>query len=102
MIEAITEFLANTPYWHPEMIAILIVVGTLVGFINTIAGMATALTYGLFMLMGLPINVANGTCRLGVLAQFSVNSFIFKKSGHLDTKLGVKIGIPVGIGSLAG
>ena len=52
------------------MIILLICCGAFVGFINTIAGMATALSYGLFMMMGLPINVANGTTRVGVLLQF--------------------------------
>ena len=68
------------------MIILLICCGAFVGFINTIAGMATALSYGLFMMMGLPINVANGTTRVGVLLQFLTTSAIFKKEGYLDMK----------------
>jgi Predicted permeases len=98
----IIEYIQNAPYYSPGMLAILIGVGFFVGFINTIAGMATALSYGLFMAMGLPINIANGTTRVGVLAQFAVTSFIFKKKGFLNISTAAKVGIPVGLGSLSG
>ncbi len=64
--------------------------------------MATAISYGVFMAMGLPINVANGTTRFGVLAQFVVSSAIFRKKGYLNLNTGTKVGIPVGIGALLG
>jgi len=98
MFNTIGDYLLNTNPFSPSMIAILIVIGFIVGFVNTLAGMATALSYALFMAMGMPINVANGTSRVGVLAQFAVSSVIFKKEGYLDTK----VGIPVAIGSLIG
>ena len=98
----ILEYLNSTPISSPGIIAILISVGFFFGFINTIAGMATALSYGLFMAMGLPINVANGTTRLGVLLQLITSSFIFKKKGYLNLKTGYNVGIPVGIGALIG
>lgn len=82
--------------------SVLIATGFIVGFINTLAGMATALTYALFMAMGMPINIANGTTRVGILAQFAVSSAIFKREGYLDVKLSWKIAIPVAIGSFAG
>lgn len=102
LLKTILDFIASAPYYNPYIIAILLIVGTIVGFINTIAGMATAISYGLFMLMGMPINIANATTRFGVLAQFSLSSFLYKKGGVLEYKEGVKVGIPVGIGSLAG
>lgn len=102
MFETISDYLLNTPVWSPGIISILIGVGIFVGFINTIAGMATALSYGLFMAMGLPINVANGTTRLGVITQFAVNSTIFKKEGYLDYKQGAIVGIPVALGAFIG
>ncbi len=102
MFDQMLDFLANTPFWDPRMIAILILTGCFVGFINTVAGLASAISYALFMAMGMPINVANATTRLGVLAQFSVNSFIFKKNGYLDLHLALKVGIAVGIGAFAG
>lgn len=72
------------------------------GFVNTVAGMATVISYGLFMAMGMPINIANATSRVGVLLQFSVNSLIFKKEGLLDLSLATKVGIPVAIGAFVG
>ncbi len=101
-MEQITAYLQNTPLLSVGMISILIFVGFFVGFINTVAGMATAISYALFMIMGLPINIANGTTRFGVLAQFITSSVIFKKKGYLDVKIGTWVGIPVGIGALIG
>ena len=102
MIENLTNYLQTADPFSAGMITLLIGVGIFVGFVNTLAGMATALSYALFMAMGMPINVANGTTRVGVLAQFAVSSVMFKKSGYLDTKLATKVGIPVAFGSLAG
>lgn len=102
VLKNIGDFLLNTDIYSWEIISILVAVGILVGFINTMAGMATALSYALFMAMGMPINVANGTIRVGVLSQFAVSSALFKKHGHLDLKLGAKVGVPVAIGSIIG
>ena len=102
MIEQLSDFLANTPITDYRMILLLVGCGAFVGFINTVAGMATAISYGLFMMMGLPINVANGTTRVGVLLQFLTTSAIFKKKGYLDMKTGWKVGIPVGCGAIFG
>lgn len=102
MLEQLHNFLITTPVSDYRIITILIVCGAVVGFINTIAGMATAISYGLFMMMGLPINVANGTTRVGVLLQFLTTSVIFKKKGYLDMKLGWRVGIPVGCGAIIG
>lgn len=102
MLKEVIFFLTNTDIYSPAMITLLVTVGMLVGFVNTLAGMATALSYALFMAMGMPINVANGTTRVGVLAQFAVSSVLFKKQGLLDSKLAIKVGIPIAIGSLIG
>lgn len=102
VLENIGNFLLTTDIYSWEIISVLLFVGILVGFVNTLAGMATALSYVLFMAMGMPINVANGTSRVGVLAQFAVSSALFKKHGYLDIKLGAKVGIPIAIGSVIG
>lgn len=102
MLEQIHTFLSTTPFYDWRIILILIGVGTFVGFVNTIAGLATAISYGLFMLLGLPINVANGTTRVGVLAQFVTTSFIFKKKGYLDVAKGWKVGVLIAIGAVFG
>ncbi|MDD2595522.1 MAG: sulfite exporter TauE/SafE family protein [Bacteroidales bacterium] len=102
MFEQIANFLSTTPIWSVEMLSVLIGVGAFVGFVNTIAGLATSISYALFMAMGMPINIANATTRFGVLAQFSVNSLIFKKKGYLDVSLATKVGIPVALGAFLG
>lgn len=102
MFENLSEYLNTAPLFSPGIITILISVGFFVGFINTIAGMATAISYALFMAMGMPINIANGTTRFGVLSQFLVSSVIFKKKGYLNLRTGSLVGIPVAIGALIG
>lgn len=85
-----------------QIIAILVAAGFMVGIINTLAGSGTIITYSLFMLLGLPANYANGTIRLGVIMQTLAASLTFKKGGVLDYKKGLKLGIPVVIGSIIG
>lgn len=101
-MESIMTFFSTTPYWDPVMIAVLIAVGAFVGFVNTVAGLATVISYSLFMFVGMPINIANATSRVGVLLQFSANSMIFRKEGILDVSLATKVGIPVALGALLG
>jgi len=102
MFENITAYLQTADIYSPPMLTILIVVGFVVGIINTVAGSATAITYMLFMAMGMPISVANATSRIGVLLQFTTSSIIFKKKGFLNFKEAFKIGVPVMIGSIFG
>ena len=98
----IVEFLRTTDVFSWQIISILLIVGFVVGFVNTIAGGATALSYILFMSMGMPANIANGTTRIGVTLQFILSSIVYNKKGYLDKKKGFQIGIPVAIGSLGG
>ena len=101
-MEHFAHFLRTADVFSPEMVAILIGTGFVVGFVNTVAGLASAISYALFMAMGMPVNVANGTTRPGVLLLFGVNSILFKKAGVLPVRTAVRAGIPIAIGSLAG
>ena len=83
-------------------IIILIVAGIFVGFINTLAGGGSIISLPLLMLMGLPANVANGTNRIGILAQNIASVASFKRQKVLETKKGLLLGIPAVIGSLIG
>lgn len=96
------EFFTNLDIYSWEIISLLIVAGFMVGFINTIAGSGTVITYSLFMMLGMPANLANGTIRLGVIMQTLVAGLNFRKNKYLDLKKGLKLGIPVVIGSIAG
>ena len=101
-MERFTHFLSTADLWSPEMLGILIGTGFIVGFVNTIAGLASAISYALFMAMGMPVSMANGTTRPGVLLQFFINSLLFRKAGVLPIRTATRIGIPIAIGSVVG
>jgi uncharacterized membrane protein YfcA len=98
----ITEYFANLDPWTWQAAAILIVAGFLVGIINTIAGSGTVITYSLFMLMGLPAPMANGTVRIGVIMQTLAATLTFRKAKVLEIRKGFYISIPIVIGSVLG
>ena len=50
-------------------IVLLLGSGILVGIINTLGGGGSVITMSLFMAMGIPIALANGTNRIAVLLQ---------------------------------
>ena len=101
-MDFIFDYLRTADVFSIPMIAILVGVGALVGFINTVAGGATAISYMLFMGMGMPANEANGTTRLGVTLQFLTSSIIYNSKGYLDLKRATIVGIPVALGSIGG
>jgi uncharacterized membrane protein YfcA len=102
IFENLNTYLESADVFSLPMLAILIFVGFIVGFVNTVAGSATAITYMLFMAMGMPISVANATSRIGVLLQFTTSSIMFKKKGFFDFREAFKIGTPVMFGSIFG
>ena len=84
------------------IITSLIVSGLLVGFINTLAGGGSIISISLFMFLGLPASVANGTNRIAVILQTLTSTTNFKKQKVLDTRKGLLLGIPTVIGSIIG
>ncbi|MGM0613382.1 MAG: sulfite exporter TauE/SafE family protein [Bacteroidota bacterium] len=83
-------------------VVILIVSGILVGFINTLAGGGTIISLSALILLGLPANIANGTNRIAVTIQTLTSVAVFRHHHVLDTKKGLRLGIPVIIGSVLG
>ena len=83
-------------------VVILIVSGILVGFINTLAGGGTIISLSALILLGLPANIANGTNRIAVTIQTLTSVAVFRHHNVLDTKKGLRLGIPVIIGSILG
>lgn len=81
---------------------LLILSGLTVGFINTIAAGATMISITVFMLVGLPVNLANGTNRVAVLLQNIVATISFRKQKIVDLSVGLRLGIPVIIGTIIG
>ncbi|MFO7864189.1 MAG: sulfite exporter TauE/SafE family protein [Salinivirgaceae bacterium] len=98
----IVEYFTNLDPWTWQAALILIVAGFLVGIINTIAGSGTVITYSLFMLMGLPAPMANGTVRIGVIMQTMAATLTFRKAKVLEIRKGFIISIPIVIGSILG
>ena len=81
---------------------ILIVSGIFVGFINTLAGGGTIISLMLFMYMGLPINVANGTNRIAVIFQNMTSTYNFHQKKLLPVKKAFTLAIPALLGSVLG
>ncbi len=84
------------------IITALIISGLFVGFINTLAGGGTIISLSLFMFLGLPPAVANGTNRVAVVFQTLTSSFGFRKQKALDLHKATILGIPTVIGSIIG
>ena len=84
------------------IVIILIISGIIVGFINTLAGGGTIISMSLFMLLGLPPAVANGTNRIPVILQNVVSVFNFYRDKKIDVKKAIYCTVPVVVGSLFG
>lgn len=85
-----------------QIVAALVVSGVFVGFINTLAGGGTIISLSLFMFLGLPANIANGTNRVAVILQNMTSVTEFRRKKVLDFKKANKLAIPTMIGAIIG
>lgn len=83
-------------------IILLVVSGIVVGIINTLAGGGSVISMSLFMAMGLPVGVANGTNRIAVVMQNLSASLTFLRKRMLDVKSGLKLSVPAVAGNILG
>jgi len=83
-------------------ITILIGSGIIAGFINTLAGGGTVVSFSAFMFLGLPPMVANGTVRLSVIFQNTTAVVYFQKNKLIDWPKVFWLGIPIVLGSIVG
>ncbi|MHC1704017.1 MAG: sulfite exporter TauE/SafE family protein [Tenuifilaceae bacterium] len=81
---------------------LVVFVGVITGFINTLAGSGSLLTLPLLIFMGLPANVANGTNRIAILLQSIVGVGSFKQKKVFEWKDGIWLTIPATVGALIG
>lgn len=81
---------------------ILVVSGIVVGIINTLAGGGSIITMTMFMALGLPINIANGTNRIAVLMQNLTAALTFIRKKMLNVRQGLMLSLPVIVGNIAG
>lgn len=95
-------FLQHFNIYSWQIISLLIISGFLVGFINTVAGNGTIISFSLFMGLGLPANFANGTTRLGVVLQTLAATLYFKKHNFIALRKGLILAIPTTVGSIIG
>ena len=85
-----------------DIIIMLVLSGIVVGVINTLAGGGSIITMTVFMVLGLPIGIANGTNRIAVFLQNFTASVTFIRKRMLDVKNGLLLSVPVIIGNIAG
>lgn len=80
----------------------LIAVGLVAGVVNTLAGGGSLLTVPLLVIFGLPGTIANGTNRVGVLAQGLVACWRFDAEGISELRSALPMLPPVLVGSIVG
>jgi uncharacterized membrane protein YfcA len=85
-------------YYYP----LLIVVGFVVGFINTVAGGGSLLSLPILIFMGLPPAIANGTNRIAIVIQTAIATAGFKSKGVSTFPFNLYLGISAFFGSLIG
>lgn len=85
-----------------EEVALLVLVGAVSAFINTLAGGGSMLTLPALMMIGLPADLANGTNRVAVLAQSVTGAHGFDQAGQLDRSALISILMPTISGAALG
>ena len=83
-------------------IIILIIAGTLSGWLNVMAGGGSLLTVPIMLFMDIPAPVANGTNRIAILAQNITAVYTFFRKGFSDFRLGLSLSVAASIGAVAG
>ncbi len=81
---------------------LLFVAGVVAGWINTLAGGGSMLTVPVMVFMGLPGPVANGTNRIGVIAQNLTAVLGFFRKGFSDFKLSASLAVCSSAGAYFG
>lgn len=81
---------------------LLIGVGFIVGFINTVAGGGSLLALPTLIFLGLPSAVANGTNRVAVIIQSVMAMAGFKSKGVTSYPFSLYLGISAFLGSILG
>lgn len=80
----------------------VILAGLAAGFINTLAGSGSLITLALLAFMGVPLDIANGSNRVGVLFQNITGINTFQQRGLIDWRGGLMLAVPASIGSFIG
>lgn len=86
-------------WWHYPL---LLCVGVIVAFVNSVAGGGSVLSLPLLIFLGLPAAEANGTNRLGVYLGMASSAFGLSRKGYLYARAALQVGAPAILGSLGG
>lgn len=81
---------------------LLVGVGFVVGFINTIAGGASLISLPVLIFLGLPPSVANGTNRVAIVIQTAIGVAGFKSKGVSTYPYNIYLGISALFGAIIG
>lgn len=81
---------------------LLVVAGLIAGFVNTIAGGGSMLTLPALLLTGMPVEIANGTNRVGVVAHSLAGTGGFRAAGQIDLRTAAIVIAPTLVGGLVG
>ena len=81
---------------------LLIVIGFVVGFINTIAGGGSLISLPFLIFMGLPPAVANGTNRVAIVIQTFMATMGFRSKGISTFPFNTYIGLSALLGAIIG
>jgi uncharacterized membrane protein YfcA len=85
-----------------SIITILLSSGLLVGFTNTLAGGGSAISLTIFMALGLPAPMANGTNRVAIFMQNLSSTATFTTKKQIDWASGWRLSIPTVLGVVVG
>lgn len=80
----------------------MLVLGVVAGFMNTVAGGGSALTVPALMLVGLPVELANGTNRVAVVAQSVAGAHGLASHEQMDAGQVRAVVVPTSVGGLLG
>ena len=83
-------------------LVLLFVVGSMAGFINVMAGGGSTITLPILILLGLDPSLANGTNRLGIIAQTLSAVVSFRQEKFHDFKLSLRLTAFTLPGAIAG
>ncbi|WP_297797615.1 sulfite exporter TauE/SafE family protein [uncultured Eudoraea sp.] len=81
---------------------LLVLVGFVVGFINTVAGGASLISLPFLIFLGLPPSVANGTNRVAIAIQTAIGVAGFRSKGVTTFPFNIYLGISALFGSIIG
>src|SRR5690606_36116174 len=81
---------------------LLIPIGFIAGFLNTVAGGGTLLTLPALLFLGLPAPIANGTNRIAILIQTFTAVRGFKSKGMSTYPFSFYLGLSAFVGSFIG